>query len=777
MDTSKETILNIKGMHCASCAVVIESELKKVSGVEKVKVNLATEKAYVSGSAEGKDLIKAVKGAGYGAELSDNDDPEKEMKRKADEIKSMRMKFWTSAVLSLPMLYFMLLDFFPGLPGKGIMPYMGIISLLLTLPIQFAIGSGFYKGMWSGLKMKMFNMDALIAMGTTTAFIYSLWRYLVFILANHSLIGLGGMKIPDLYFETAAFLITFVMLGKLLEAIAKGKTSEAIKKLMGLQPKTARIIKDGKEIEVSISAVIVGDVIVVRPGEKIPLDGTIISGNSSVDESMITGESIPVEKNIGDEVTGATINKSGSFQFKVTRVGKDTALAQIIKLIEEAQGSRAPIQNLADRVSSWFVPSVLFIAIATFIVWFFFLHAGLDFSLMAFTAVIVVACPCALGLATPTAIMVGTGKGAEYGVLIKGGEYLEAMEKIDAIVFDKTGTLTKGRPEVIDVVAMDGNDKKEIISISAGLEKLSEHPLSEAVIKYAKDSGIAASDCSDFLALPGEGVKGKVNGREYYFGNRKIIEGFNLKIDEERIEKLESEGKTVMILADGEKITGLVAVADTIKEDVPAVVKELKRRGIAVYMLTGDSKSAAESIGRLAGIDNVISNVLPEDKEKKIKELQGKGFKVAMVGDGINDAPALAQADLGIAMGSGTDVAVETGGVVIVKNDLRDVLTALDLGKETMGKIRQNLFFALFYNVIGIPIAARVFVGLGLILKPEFAGLAMAFSDISVVGNSLLLKYFRPGKKNYLSMIAPVLMTLFFLFVFINFGRLSAGMK
>jgi Cu+-exporting ATPase len=545
---------------------------------------------------------------------------------------------------------------------------------------------------------------------------------------------------------------------------------------MGLQPKTARIIRNNATIDVPIEQVQVNDIIVVRPGEKIPVDGEITKGHSSVDESMITGESIPVEKNIGDTVIGATINKNGSFEFKATRIGSETALAQIIRLIEEAQGSKAPIQAFADKISAFFVPIIIGLAILTFAIWFFALGASFTFSIMAFTAVIVIACPCALGLATPTAITVGTGKGAAYGVLIKGGEPLEAACKIKTIIFDKTGTLTKGKPEVTDVVGLSSSDEEEITYIAASLEKLSEHPLAEAIVKYAEEESVSIVEVNNFKAIPGHGVEGIINNQKYFFGNRKLItEIANLDASkaERKIRKLEEDGKTTMILASDKEILGLVAVADTLKENTIEAVQQLQKKGIEVYMITGDNQRTAEAIAKQVGIKNVLAEVLPEDKANEVKKLQGTGVKVAMVGDGINDAPALAQADLGIAMGGGTDVAMETGGIVIIKNDLRDVLTAIKLSRETMSKIKQNMFFALFYNVIGIPIAARVFVGIGLILKPELAGLAMALSSISVVSNSLLLRRFHPQKRNYISLIAPVVMGIAFLLLFIMFARWS----
>ena len=773
--------LNITGMHCASCAGIIERSLKKIPGVKEANVNFAAEKARVAydrALVTTGQLVEAVKKAGYRADLAGDETPEMEKARKENVIRSYFHKFIWGLALSLPMLYFMLLDFFSILPGgKALLPFIGIASLVLTTPIQFIIGSGFYRGMWSSLKMKTFNMDSLIAIGTSTAYIYSLVLFLNHVAKTGSLIGLGGEKIADLYFETAAFLITFVILGKWLEAKTKGRTSDAIKKLMGLQPKTARLEKNNQTVDVPLDTVAAGDIVVVRPGEKIPVDGIITKGQSSVDESMITGESIPVEKNIGDTVIGATINKHGSFEFTATKVGKETALAQIIRLIEEAQGSKAPIQAFADRISARFVPIIIGLAIATFLIWYLFLNATLLFSLMAFTAVIVIACPCALGLATPTAITVGTGKGAEYGVLIKGGEPLEAACRIQTIIFDKTGTLTKGQPEVTDIVGLATNDEEEIAAAAASLEKLSEHPLAEALVKYAQEESISLETVENFQAIPGHGVEGVIKNQKYFLGNRKLITdiaGLDISKAERKIRKLEEGGKTTMILASDKEVLGLIAVADTLKENTIEAIQQLQKRGLAVYMLTGDNRRTAAAIAKQIGITNVLAEVLPEDKANEVKKLQNAGAKVAMVGDGINDAPALAQADLGIAMGGGTDVAMETGGIVIIKNDLRDVLTAIKLSRETMSKIKQNMFFALFYNVIGIPIAARVFAGLGLILRPELAGLAMAMSSISVVGNSLLLRRFHPHKHNYLSLIAPYVMGAAFISLFIMFAKWSS---
>jgi len=775
--------LALSGMHCASCATIIEHSIKKMPGVKEINVNFAAEKAIIvfdEDSVSLAELIGAVKKAGYKAEVIDEKDINFERNKREREISSYWKKFIWSLILSAPMLYFMFLDFFKWLPGaSSFPPYFGIVSLILATPVQFIVGAGFYKGMWSSLKMKTFNMDSLIAIGTSTAYLYSLFNFIAYFINNGSILGIGG-KIPDLYFETAAFLITFVLLGKWLEMRAKGKTSDAIKKLMGLQAKTARVIRNGVTQDIPIDQVVAGDTIMVRPGEKIPVDGKIVKGSSAIDESMITGESIPVEKNIGDKVIGATINKTGGFEFVAEKVGNETTLAQIIRLIEEAQGSKAPIQAFADRISSWFVPAVIGIAILTFIVWFFGFNAGLSFSLMAFTAVIVIACPCALGLATPTAIMVGTGKGAEHGILIKGGEPLEAANYINTIIFDKTGTLTKGKPQVTDVLGFSKADEDVIMQIAASLEKSSEHPLAEAIYNYAQEEGIEFSEVSDFKAIPGHGVEGEVENKKYFFGNRKLmtdIVGLPINLIDRKVARLEEQGKTVMIIATSEEILGVVAVADTVKETTKEAIAKIKNLGIEIYMITGDNTRTANAIAREVGITNILAEVLPEDKANEVKKLQDKGFKVAMVGDGINDAPALVQANLGIAMGSGTDVAMEAGGIVIIKNDLNDVVTAIQLAKETFSKIKQNMFFALFYNVIGIPIAARVFVEFGLVLKPELAGVAMALSSISVVTNSLLIRQFRPNKKNYISIIAPIIMIIAFGLLFFEFARLSSNMK
>ncbi|MFA6603200.1 MAG: heavy metal translocating P-type ATPase, partial [Candidatus Shapirobacteria bacterium] len=768
------TNLEIEGMHCASCASLVEKTLKEVPGVSEVNVNLATEKARIKfdpAQAGVEELMAGVKRAGYGATLPGENVVNQKEKRKQETNNWLR-KFVIGAVLSLPMAIFMVYDLTGLVAYKTtVMPWAGIISMILTIPVLVYVGSSFFAGAWSALKMRTFSMDSLIAIGSSTAFIYSGYELIKHYVQTGWFVGLNGQMIPNLYFEVAAFLVTFVTLGKYLEAKAKGKTSEAVEKLTGLAPKTARVKREGKEIEIPIKEVVVGDIIGVRPGERIPVDGEVINGYSAVDESILTGESLPVEKQIGSKVYTASINTTGSFEFRTTKIGANTALAQIVKLIEDAQGTKAPIQAAADKISSIFVPVVIGIAIFTFLVWYFLLGATLTYSLLTFVSVIVIACPCALGLATPTSIMVGTGKGAEHGVLIKGGEPLEMAQKINAMVFDKTGTLTKGKPVVTDFVNYTPNDKT-IFSIIYSIEQKSEHPLAQAITHWGQSKGAKSYKLEKFRAIPGKGIEAKVNGQKYLMGNRLLMEDNKILFTaEEEVVRLENEGKTVMMVADNKRVLGIIAVADQVKESSAAVVAKLTKMGIEVYMMTGDNQHTAQAIAHQVGITKVLAQVLPQNKVEEIKKLQDIGFRVAMVGDGINDAPALTQADLGIAMASGADVAMEAGNVVIMNNDLKGVLIALELSSETVGKIRENLFFALFYNVLGIPIAARALVGFGLVLKPELAGLAMALSSVSVVINSLTLKYFKPGKTNWISRLAPIAMVSIFLLIFIEFAR------
>ena len=776
---SARTILSITGMHCASCAAIITRKLKKTPGVTEANVNYGANKAnvvYDESTVGVPALINTIIKAGYGAVVASTVDREEEKRRKAAEIAVYRRKFFWGLLLSLPMLYFMAGTFLPFLPFFDVItPWMGIISILLATPVQFWLGASFYHSAWSALRVRTFNMDSLIAIGTSTAYFYSLWNIGAHWMAEGTLIGAH----EDLYFEVAAFLITFVLLGKWLEARAKGATSDAIQKLMGLQAKTARVLRNGKTVDIPIEEVVVGDTVIVRPGEKIPVDGIVSKGHTSVDESMLTGESIPKEKQEGDRVYGATMNGTGSIEFRAEKIGAETALARIIRFVEDAQGSKAPIQDFADWVSSWFVPAVIGVAILTFAVWMF-LGATVTFALLSFVSVVVIACPCALGLATPTSIMVATGKGAELGILIRGGEPLEAAKKIDTIVFDKTGTLSKGKPEGTDVVVVATRESRvstasDILRIAASLEQGSEHPLADAIVRHAKVKDITLSVVEGFKAIPGHGVEGIIEGKKYFLGNRRLMERINISTTNlHAMPLLEEQGKTAMILSDERETLGIIAVADTLKETSKEAVDRLKKMNIEVIMISGDNKRTADAIARQLGIDHVLAEVLPEDKALRIKELQSQGKRVAMVGDGINDAPALAQANLGIAMGSGTDIAMETGGIVLVKNDVRDVVTAIKLSRATVNKIHQNMFFALFYNVIGIPIAARVFISFGIVLRPELAGLAMAMSSVSVVTNSLLLKGFHPERRNWISDIAPVVMTVGFTVAFFLFAKLSS---
>jgi P-type Cu+ transporter len=704
----KKVKIDITGMHCASCSTLINRALDKVDGVVNANVNLTTNKATVECSDKiGEvDLIKVIQSKGYGASIGEKVNNKKEYLK-------LKKSFYFSLLFAIPV--FILGMFFMKTP----IPYQDVIMWALATPVQFIVGMPMYKSAFLALKSKTANMDTLVVMGTSAAYFYSVYVILS---------GQGHV-----YFEASAVLITIVLFGRLLEAKAKGKTSEAINKLIGLKPKFAIVMRGGKEVRVKVDDIVVGDKILVKPGEKISVDGIIISGNSSIDESMVTGESIPVEKNKGDRVIGATINKYGSFTFRATKVGANTTLSQIIKLIEDAQGSKAPIQRFADSVSAYFVPIVLLIAMITFVSWFFIFGAEFQFALIASVAVLVIACPCALGLATPTAIMVGTGKGAKKGILIKGGEALEVTHKIKNIILDKTGTITKGKPEVTNIIGPKG-----ILTLAGSLEKKSEHPLAEAIVKKAKNF----KKVTKFKSIPGHGVTGVISGKKYFIGNKKLMKDNKINFGNYALQmfNLENDGKTVMLLSDSKKVIGLIAVADTIKESSFRAVKELQRLRIRVYMITGDNERTAKAIAKEVGINHYFAEVLPKDKADYVRKLQKKG-SVAMVGDGINDAPALAQADVGIAMGSGTDVAMEAGDVVLMRDDLLDVVKSIKLSKMTMSKIKQNMFWALFYNALGIPIAAGLLYPLtGWLLSPMIAGAAMALSSVSVVSNSLLLK-------------------------------------
>ncbi len=642
------------------------------------------------------------------------------------EFKKLRLLVILSALIAIPVV---VLSFFYKLPSNN------LILFLLATPVQFYAGWRFYKGMWDGLRARSANMDTLIATGTSAAWLYS-------ILVTFFPITFTG----ETYFDASVIIITLVLSGKLLEEIAKGKASESIKKLMGLQSKTARIIKNGKEVEIPIENVQVDDIVVVRPGEKFPVDGIVVEGESSVDESMITGESMPITKRKDDEVIGATINKSGLLKFKATKIGKDTVLQQIIKIVQEAQTGKAPIQRLADKVASVFTPSVIAIAILSGVIWFI-LGQNIIFALTIFITVLIIACPCALGIATPTAILVGTGLGAQNGILIKGGEALEIAKKINAIIFDKTGTLTKGEPSVTDVVRLSNVKEEEVLRLASIAEIGSEHPIGESIVKKAKNQNLTVPNVKTYHTISGKGIEVGYLNKQILVGNKLLMKDNDIETSkfESEVERLENEGKTTVIVAYGGKAIGLIAVADTLKEFSKDAVATLKKMGIDVWMITGDNERTANAVAKEVGIDYVMAQVLPEDKAKKVKELQEKGAVVAAVGDGINDSPMLAQADLGIAIGSGTDVALETGKIVLIKNDLRDVVTSIDLSKYTVNKIKQNLFWAFFYNIVGIPIAAGIlYPFFGLLLSPIIAGAAMAFSSFSVVGNSLLMRRYKP---------------------------------
>lgn len=726
--------INIEGMSCAVCAGTIDKALSAREGITSVSVNLTTEKATVeidSAIIKTYQVLDIINALGYKASLPKEDSKDEEQARRDKEVKRLRIELIVSIILSTPLLLGMILMLF-----KIDVPLLNnaYFQLAVATPVQFVIGFKFYKNAFYALRAKSANMDVLIAMGTSAAYFYSVYN------TFFQKVSEGMMK--DLYFESAAVIITLILLGKYFEAIAKGKTSEAIKKLIGLQAKTARVVVDGQQIDIPIEDVKAGDIIVVRPGEKIPVDGEIVEGNSSIDESMLTGESLPVDKTIDDSVVGASINKLGTFKFRATNVGKDTVLSQIIRLVQDAQGSKAPIQKIADKVSGIFVPIVVGIAAATFFVWYL-VFGNPTMGFISMVAVLVIACPCALGLATPTAIMVGTGKGAEYGILIKGGEHLERAYKTNVVVLDKTGTITKGQPEVTDIISTKSMDRIEILMLAAIAEKNSEHPLASAIYENGLAEFKDIPDPESFEAIPGRGIKAVVNGSAILIGTRQLMADNNIDLGkiEETVVQLEDEGKTAMLMAVEHSVQAILAVADTIKPSSKAAVDELKAIGIEVYMLTGDNIRTANAIAKQVGITNVLAQVLPENKADEINKLKKLGKVVAMVGDGINDAPALATADIGMAMGTGTDVAIEAADITLMSGDLKAIPASIRLSKMTMRKIKQNLFWAFFYNIIGIPIAA-----LGL-LNPMIAGAAMAFSSVSVVTNSLSLKRFKPNKK------------------------------
>ncbi len=743
-DSIRKTF-KLQGMTCASCAKTIERVTGKIEGVAEANVNFATEKLNISydpAKVKISDIKSAIAKAGYQA-IDDEAVVDADKERKERERKVLWRRFVISGIFTLPLLYMamghMLMFPLPGIVHPEMNPLnFAIAQLILVIPSIIA-GYKFYTVGFSALFRRSPNMDSLIAIGTSAAFLYGIYAILQIS---------GGNKeyVDDLYFEAAGVIITLIMLGKYLETVTKGKTSEAIKKLMGLAPKTAIVIRDGKEEEIPIEEVEAGDIIVVKPGEKMPVDGVVVEGTTSVDESMLTGESIPVEKNPGNTIIGASMNKNGSIKYRATKVGKDTALAQIIKLVEDAQGSKAPIAKMADIISGYFVPIVILLSLISSLSWYFFGGESVVFAVTIFISVLVIACPCALGLATPTAIMVGTGKGAEHGVLIKSGVALETTHKIQTIVFDKTGTITEGKPKVTDIITIDIS-QDELLQLAASAEKGSEHPLGEAIVKGAEERDLSFIKPDSFKAIPGHGIEVMINNKNVLAGNQKLMKERNISLEklEDTSDLLASEGKTPMYIAIDNKIAGIIAVADTVKTNSKKAIDRLHRMGIEVAMITGDNKRTAEAIARQVGIDRILADVLPQDKANEVKKLQAEGKKVAMVGDGINDAPALAQADIGIAIGSGTDVAMESADIVLMRSDLMDVPTAILLSKSTIRNIKQNLFWAFGYNTLGIPVA----MGLlhlfgGPLLNPMIAAAAMSLSSVSVLTNALRLKGFKP---------------------------------
>ncbi|MGB9699536.1 MAG: heavy metal translocating P-type ATPase [Thermodesulfobacteriota bacterium] len=742
--------LPIRGMSCASCVSRVERALSKINGVLQVAVNFATEKAnvqFLPGILSLADFQQAIQEAGYELLPPPSADLEmftgREKALKEADFKRLKRRFIWGIILLVPVLALASWKMM-GLSNLFILGHdvNYYLQFLFQTPLQFWIGWPFYSGAWKRLKQKSADMNTLIAVGTSAAYFYSLLATFF----PYLFVG-EGLK-ADVYYDTAGTIIVLILLGRLLEARAKGQTSAAIKKLIGLQAKTARVIRHGQELDIPIEEVIIGDTVVVRPGEKIPVDGIIREGYSAIDESMVTGEALPVEKGPGHEVIGGTINKMGMFKFEATKVGKDTMLARIISMVEEAQGSKPPIARLADVMASYFVPVVMSIALLTFFIWYYWgPNPRLNYALLNFVAVLIIACPCALGLATPTSIMVGTGKGAENGILIRSGEALETAHKLTTIVLDKTGTLTRGQPSVTDIIPFDDYNKEEILLYAASAEKGSEHPLGEAIVARAKEEKISLVELEDFKAIAGQGLEASLDGKNLLLGNARLMKERGLF--DQKFEKISAEfstqGKTPIFMAIDKKIVGLIALADTLKEYSKEAVAALHKLGMEVVMITGDHQKAAEAIAKQIGVDRVLAEVLPEEKAWQIKKLQAEGKKVAMVGDGINDAPALAQADVGIAIGTGTDVAIESADITLIRGDLRGIVTAIALSKATIKNIKQNLFWAFAYNTLLIPIAAGIlFPFFGLLLNPMFAAAAMALSSVTVVSNALRLRRFRP---------------------------------
>ncbi len=731
--------LKVIGMDSGHCAMIVEQAVKSLPGITSIEADFANARAkiiYQTKKTTSEDIQKVITDAGYKTILEQGKKEDLEDKENAErqhELKILKRKFTVGAVLSVLILLGTFWERFTFLPQTS-QSIRYFILFLLTIPVQFWVGQRFYRGLILLVKYKTADMNTLIAIGTLAAFSYS--TAITFFPGFFKQAGI----IPDVYFDTAAIIITLILLGRLLEARAKRQASEAIKKLMGLSPKTARVIRNGLEKDIPIDQVVVGDILIVRPGEKVPVDGIIVKGRSNIDESMVTGESMPVSKKVKDQVIGATVNQTGSFNFKATKVGSATVLAQIIKLVEEAQGSKAPIQRLADIVSSYFVPVVFVIAILTFVIWFFFGPAPtLTFALINTVAVLIIACPCALGLATPTAIMVGTGKGAEHGILIKDATALEIAHKVKTVILDKTGTLTKGKPNVTDIVKIPNSKiqitEDDILRLAASTEQRSEHPLGEAITNKAKQKKLRLSTLTKFKSITGQGVTAVIQGKQVYVGKKLA------KLTHPQEETLSSQGKTVVFVYLDNQLVGMIAIADTLKENSKTAVAALHKLGLEVVMITGDNQKTADAIAKQVNIDRVLAQVLPQDKAAKVKQLQQEGKKVAMVGDGINDAPALAASDVGIAMGAGTDVAMESAGVTLMKSDLMDLVATFSLSKQTMRIIKQNLFWAFFYNTAFIPIAAgALYPSFGILLNPIFASVAMAFSSISVVLNSLRIK-------------------------------------